>query len=318
MLDRYVSGTVERISAEAPVPVVRVAEERTALGGAANVAAGVTALGAACRLVSVTGSDAEAELIREGLGAHGIGSDDLVVERGRPTTIKTRILAKHQQMLRVDRETTSSIGAATREELAARALGALGWADAVVLEDYDKGVLEPGLAVRLLAEARTRGIPALVDPKRRHFFDYRGAFLVKPNGRELAAALGVERVPRAAEVLRGVAERLACDHLLLTLGEGGMLLLTRDDPAPLAIPSRAREVFDVTGAGDTVTATLAVLLAGGAPVPAAAALANHAAGIEVSRLGAVPVTRGELIAGCPAEETAGVGRRGPASARSRA
>ncbi len=185
----------------------------------------------------------------------------------------------------------AAVSAALRE----RALEALESADVLVLEDYDKGVLSPDLPGALLAAANSLGIPSIVDPKLRHFFDFRGAYIFKPNVRELAAALGLERAPRDDEDLLPLLDRLGCENFLLTLGEEGMLLLSRDGGRTCRIPSRAREVFDVTGAGDTVIATLAVALISRPELNAAAALANIAAGIEVSRLGAVPVTRGELL-----------------------
>jgi rfaE bifunctional protein kinase chain/domain len=295
MLDRYLSGSVDRISPEAPVPVVRVEEERAALGGAANVAAGVVALGARARLVSVVGEDRAGEDLRAALAGGGIDPADVVVDAGRPTTRKTRILARHHQMLRVDHEAVSPVEGAVAERLVGRAVAALADADVLVLEDYDKGVLSPGLTRTLLGEAAARGIPSIVDPKLRHFFDFRDAFLFKPNVRELAAALGRERAPRDEATLRPLMDRLECRHLLVTLGEEGMLLVSREREGVVRIPSRAREVFDVTGAGDTVVATLAAALVSRPDVAVAAALANVAAGLEVSRLGAVPVTRQELL-----------------------
>jgi rfaE bifunctional protein kinase chain/domain len=295
MLDRYVTGSVERISPEAPVPVLRVEAESTALGGAANVAAGVVALGARCRLVATIGNDAAGQSLQGLLESSGVGAADLVLDRERPTTQKTRIIARHQQVLRVDREMVAPPNADLSSALRERALEALQTASVLVLEDYDKGVLSPDLPAMLLDEARRRNIPSIVDPKLRHFFDFRGAYVFKPNVRELAAALGLERAPRNENDLLPLLDRLGCENLLLTLGEEGMLLLSREGGGIRRIPSRAREVFDVTGAGDTVIATLAVALVGSSELATAAALANVAAGIEVSRLGAVPVTRDELL-----------------------
>ena len=295
MLDRYVSGSVERISPEAPVPVLRVESETTALGGAANVAAGVVALGARCMLVATIGDDIAGHALQDLLRLQEVGQGGLVLDPKRPTTQKTRILARHQQVLRVDRETVAAPESDVTSALRERALEALESADVLVLEDYDKGVLSPDLPATLLAEAKRRRIPSIVDPKLRHFFDFQGAYVFKPNVRELAAALGLERAPRDDEELLPLLDRLGCENLLLTLGEEGMLLLSRDGGGTCRIPSRAREVFDVTGAGDTVIATLAVALISRPELTAAAALANAAAGIEVSRLGAVPVTREELL-----------------------
>ncbi|MCL7936718.1 MAG: PfkB family carbohydrate kinase [marine benthic group bacterium] len=295
MLDRYLEGSVDRISPEAPVPVVHVANEREALGGAANVAAGVVALGAQCRIVATVGDDRSGEAVRQLLTAHGVSVADLVPDATRPTTEKTRILARHQQILRIDRESAAPVDSEVASALEAKSLAALEAADVLVLEDYDKGVLSPELSGVLLREARRLGIPSVVDPKLRHFFDFQGAWLFKPNVRELAAALGLEQAPRAERDLRPLLDRLGCENLLLTLGEEGMVLLSHDRPGQCRIPSRAREVFDVTGAGDTVIATIATSLIGAAELPEAAALANVAAGIEVGHIGAVPVTREELL-----------------------
>ena len=174
-------------------------------------------------------------------------------------------------------------------------MDAVEWADALVIEDYDKGVVTPRLSRALLDRAAERAIPSVVDPKLRHFFDFSGATVFKPNARELAAAMGLERAPRRDEHLRPLLDRLGCQSLLLTLGEEGMVLIERERGTVL-LPPEAREVYDVTGAGDTVTAVLAVSLLAGASLSRAADLANFAAGIEVTHLGAVPVARGELLA----------------------
>ncbi|MDT8436994.1 MAG: PfkB family carbohydrate kinase [Gemmatimonadota bacterium] len=295
MLDRYVIGAVDRISPEAPVPVLHVEAERTAPGGAANVAAGVAALGATCRLVAAVGADGSGAALRAGLAEAGVAADDLVVSPRRPTTEKTRVLARRQQLVRIDREEAGPLEPVAAEAVARAALAILAEADAVVLQDYDKGLLSPSLAERILAEARRRGIPAVVDPKLRHFFAFRGAAVIKPNARELAAALGTERAPEDEARLRRVLERLDAEHLLVTLGERGMLLVSAAEPGVCRIPARAREVYDVSGAGDTVVAALAVALLSRASMREAAELANVAAGLAVSRLGAVPIGRTELL-----------------------
>lgn len=296
MLDRYVTGSVDRISPEAPVPVLRVENEHAAPGGAANVAAGVAALGASCDLVAVVGADADAEALSALLGEAPGVRPDLLEDPRRPTTVKTRVLARHQQMLRVDRESTGPLPDSVRADVRSRVLDRLGQADAVALIDYDKGVLGPDWVAEILEAADRSGVPSIVDPKLRNFFSFGGAHLFKPNGPELAAAIGAERPPRELEDLAAVRERLRCRHLLVTLGEQGMTLLAEGAAGLRRIPSRAREVYDVSGAGDTVTAVLAVLLAAGAEVDEAAVLANVAAGVEVSHLGAVPVRTEELLA----------------------
>lgn len=296
MLDRYVSGSVDRISPEAPVPVVRVTEERLALGGAANVAAGIQALGLSCRLIATTGDDGGGDALRGALAGAGIPADDLVITPGRPTTEKTRVLARHQQMLRVDRESGSRLDAHSVDTLIERAEAALESAGVLVLQDYDKGVLGERLVRCLLDSASRRGIPTVVDPKLRHFFEFQGAHVFKPNLRELAAAMGVEPAGIERTDLGPIMTRLGVDNLLLTLGEDGMLLLGDDVDGVVRVPAVAREVYDVTGAGDTVLALIAAALLGGATLAEGALLATIAAGIEVSRLGAVPVTRDELLA----------------------
>lgn len=295
MVDHYVTGRVSRISPEAPVPVVRVEEERRAPGGAANVAAGVVALGAACRLVSVVGDDAEAGELRDLLEGEGVDASGLVDEPGRPTTFKTRVLARHQQMVRIDRESAAPLPEAARRRVLEQASAGLEHVDVVALVDYDKGVLSGGVGRELVRAADRRGVPTVVDPKLRSFFDYGGAFLVKPNGGELAAARGVESTPVGEDELREVLGRLDARHLLVTLGEDGMVLVSEDGDGTVRIPAEAREVYDVSGAGDTVTAVLTVAIGGGGEVAEAAALANFAAGLEVSHLGAVAVPREEIL-----------------------
>lgn len=296
MLDRYLTGEVERISPEAPVPVLRAHSQRPAPGGAANVALGIRALGAACELVGLVGDDGAGRTLRKRLERRGLDAGGLVVEPGRPTTVKLRVMARHQQMLRIDREETAPPPGAVARPLRERAVEAVARADVVVLEDYDKGAITPELARTVLAEAGERGVPSIVDPKLRHFFEYAGADVFKPNGREVAAALGREHPPDDVEALRGLSRRVGCRHLIVTLGERGMWLLEESAPEILHIPSRAREVYDVSGAGDTVTAVLAVGVAAGAALPECASLANFAAGLEVARLGARPVSRRELLA----------------------
>lgn len=295
MLDRYVEGSVERISPEAPVPVVHVTSDRTALGGAANVAAGVVALGARCTLIAMAGQDDAGDLLQQALAEMGIPAAGLVRTAGRPTTQKTRILGGRQQMLRVDREAMEPPSDAAIADLTAAAETALAGADALVFQDYDKGTITPAVARRLIDEATRRQIPTIVDPKLRHFFDFQGATLFKPNRRELAAGLGVEDTAVDDLDLAPVRDRLGVHNLLLTLGREGMVLVGRDVEGVQRIPSVAREVYDVTGAGDTVLAVTAVALAAGAGLMDAALLATVAAGLEVSHAGAVPITASELL-----------------------
>jgi D-beta-D-heptose 7-phosphate kinase/D-beta-D-heptose 1-phosphate adenosyltransferase len=293
MLDVYLRGDAERISPEAPVPVVRVRERRDALGGAANVAQNVAALGAAADLVAAVGADAAGAHLRAALSALGAPAQSLVPV-ARPTTTKTRIVARAQQLLRFDEEEDADLAGHEAAALLAAALHAVDNAHAVVFEDYNKGVLTPDLIAAVTARANARGIPIVVDPKYRHFFAYQGATVFKPNRRELESALGATIDLEHDDGLAQAFARLGCQHLLLTLGERGMSLLSATGDT-LRIPTTAREVYDVVGAGDTVTAYLAVMLAAGATAPEAAIIANFAAGVEVGKLGAAVVTATEVF-----------------------
>jgi D-beta-D-heptose 7-phosphate kinase/D-beta-D-heptose 1-phosphate adenosyltransferase len=293
MVDVYLRGDVDRISPEAPVPVVRVRERKLALGGAANVAQNVAALGARAELVAVVGRDVPGTLLRELLA--GIGAEDrALVETARPTTTKTRVLARAQQLVRFDEEEDGDVSGEEAERLVAAVVRAVDDADALVLEDYNKGVLVPHVIERAIARARGRGIPVVVDPKYRNFFAYRGATVFKPNRRELETALGAAVSLDHPEALPETFRRLGVEHLLLTLGERGMALLSADGSTH-RVPTTAREVYDVVGAGDTVTAYLATMLAAGATVREAAVVANFAAGVEVGKLGAATVSTEEVL-----------------------
>jgi rfaE bifunctional protein kinase chain/domain len=294
MLDIYLHGDVERISPEAPVPVVRVRERKAALGGAANVAQNVTAIGARCELVCVAGEDSAGEALRAMVS--GLGSDVrsfLTVRRA--TTTKTRVTARAQQLVRFDEEEDQDLTGSDADALTQAITRAVGEADALVLEDYNKGVLGAAVIRHAIQEARARGIPIVVDPKYRHFFGYQGATIFKPNRRELEAALGATVDLEHPESLPAVLSRLGVEHLLLTLGEAGMVLISQAGEVG-RVPTTAREVYDVVGAGDTVTAYLAATLATGATTAEAAVIANFAAGVEVGKLGAATVSPSEVVA----------------------
>lgn len=294
MLDMYLIGDVERISPEAPVPVVRVSERRYTLGGAANVAANVAAIGAEVTLVAAIGDDRRGEQLRTELATAGIRDDGVIVVADRPTTSKTRVLARNQQVVRIDEEHEAVIDGAAQDDLLHRMQRSLRRADAVLLEDYNKGVLSPRVIAAALDQARRRGVPSVADPKYRHFFEYRGATVFKPNRRELEAALGAAVDIEHADTLPQVMERLDVQNLLLTLGPQGMALLDRPGQVT-RLPTQAREVYDVSGAGDTVTAWVGTALAAGAAIREAAELANYAAGIEVSKAGVAVVSRDEVL-----------------------
>ncbi|MDB4952003.1 MAG: hypothetical protein JWM27_4652 [Gemmatimonadetes bacterium] len=298
MLDVYLVGAVSRISPEAPVPVVHVSEERFALGGAANVAANVVALGAACDLIGCVGADASADRIRRELEALGVQAR-LSERPERPTTTKTRVVARHQQVVRFDHESEDDLPDDCCDELCALVRASVAASQALVLEDYNKGVLVPKVIRAAIDAAVEAGIPTVVDPKFRHFFDYRGATVFKPNAVELGNAVGSRIRPDDDAWLEEARTTVGATHLLLTLGEDGMALRS-DDGTSYRIPTVAREVYDVSGAGDTVTAFVAVALAAGAGIREAAALANVAAGIEVGKPGVAVVTPDELREMIPA------------------
>jgi len=293
MLDIYLSGDVDRVSPEAPVPVVRVRERRHALGGAANVAQNVVAIGARCDLVAAVGADQGAEVLRDMLEDMSIGVASLVTV-SRSTTQKTRIVARSQQLLRVDEEEDADISGSDMQRVLDAVRGSIADADAVVLEDYNKGVLVPAVIRAAIDAGLARNLPIVVDPKFKNFFGYRGATVFKPNRRELEAALGAAVDVDHPDAVPATLQRLGVQHILLTLGDRGMALFSSDGEVA-RVPTVAREVYDVVGAGDTVTAYLASILAAGGSVLEAAIVANIAAGIEVSKLGAVSVTAAEVV-----------------------
>jgi D-glycero-beta-D-manno-heptose-7-phosphate kinase len=293
MLDVYLRGEVERISPEAPVPVVRVTERKLALGGAANVANNIVTIGAECELVAAIGRDSAGATLREMLKSVAADTRALV-EVVRTTTTKTRVVARSQQLVRYDEEEDGDLEGDETARLLEALEVAVADADALVFEDYNKGVLVPVVIARGIELARARGIPVIVDPKYRNFFAYRGATIFKPNRRELESALGAEVDLDHPEALPATFERLGVEHLLLTLGERGMALVSADGEVG-RVPTTAREVYDVVGAGDTVTAYLATILAAGGTPAEAAIVANFAAGVEVGKLGAATVSPVEVL-----------------------
>jgi len=296
MLDEFWWGRVARISPEAPVPVVEVDRQSDHPGGAANVALNVRALGGEATLVGAVGGDTAAARLAETLDEAGIETRLCEVPH-RPTTVKTRVVAHHQQVVRADRETRAPLPPAAQRSLASALAAVLPDCDAVVVSDYDKGVVTMALMRSLRRGTAKHGIPLLVDPKVPHLRLYRGADVITPNLAEAARASGLPVSSRSE--LRSAAElllrRLSCRALLVTRGEQGMVLF-RPGKRQLEIPASAREVYDVTGAGDTVIATLSLALAAGASEVAAARLANRAAAIVVGKLGTASVTPDDLLA----------------------
>jgi len=294
ILDRYLIGETERLSPEAPVPVVTVRDERVALGGAANVAANVMALGARCSLIGAVGDDPNGRALRQELATHQLDDRYLISVPDRPTTSKTRVIARGQQVVRLDQEDEGPLADERLGHLIRFLEEALADADALLLEDYNKGCLAEPVITAAIRGARRRGIPTIVDPKYRQFFTYAGATVFKPNRRELESALGAAVDLEHRDALPAALARLQVDNLLLTLGPAGMMLVTKDGTTT-HIPSIAREVFDVSGAGDTVTAWVGTALAAGATVREAATLGNFAAGVEVAKSGVSTVSPAEVL-----------------------
>lgn len=296
MLDEFVWGDVTRISPEAPVPVVDVRRESTHLGGAANVLANLVALGARGTVVGVVGNDDAGTRLRNGLRELGArAGDNLVVDETRPSTIKTRIIAHSQLVVRADRESRTPVDAKLADKIVTTLKDALREADAFLVSDYDKGVVTPQILGEILPLAYER-VPVLIDPKLRNFNFYRPATLVTPNHHEALRMSNSEDYSddgshHAATIIR---EKLGCDAVLITRGDRGMMLLGADGQ-PVYVKTAAREVYDVTGAGDTVIAALAAALAAGTSMIEAAILANHAAGIVVGKVGTATATAEELI-----------------------
>jgi rfaE bifunctional protein kinase chain/domain len=294
MLDAYLRGPVTRISPEAPVPVVNVVEEWRSLGGAANVAMNVVALGAGCDVIGCVGRDRSGDELLEELGRVGIASEGVWRDDDRPTTVKTRLLTRHQQVARFDIEAEHDVDESCAAALVARIEALVPLADVIVLEDYDKGVLVRSVIGAAMDAGRRYGRPVIVDPKAKHFFDYAGATVFKPNLSELSAALRAPVLPGDAEWMERTRRHLDCSHLLLTLGEDGMALITEAGEY-VRVPATARAVYDVSGAGDTVTAVVAGALGAGASIAEAAVLANIAAGLEVGKAGVATVSPDELM-----------------------
>ena len=297
MLDRFIWGSVRRISPEAPVPVVEVERESQHLGGAANVVSNIVALGARAVPFGVIGADANADLLEAEFRRDGVDTSSIVRDAARPTTTKTRIVAHNQQVVRADRELRDPIGPEVEDAIERAFAAHLDEADGVVVSDYDKGLLAGGLLARLLARAGVRGIPVCLDPKVRRFSAYRPVTVITPNHHEAEAATGL-RASTDAELeacARAIREMLDGPSVLITRGEAGMSLLDASGVAT-HVPTTAREVYDVTGAGDTVIGTLALALAAGASMVEAAVIANYAAGIVVGKVGTATTTAAELKA----------------------
>ena len=295
MLDEYMWGTVSRISPEAPVPVVAVRSESVKVGGAGNVATNVAALGGRASLIGLVGNDAAAERLGHELELAGVKSEGLIVDASRPTTIKSRVVAGSQHVVRFDRESDAPVSRAIRGRVVAAMRERLPEADVLLISDYAKGLVGPGLVREVLALAARHHCMVAVDPKVQHLPLFKGVTVVAPNHHEAAAAARIP-VRREADLLRVgrvLLQRLKARAVLVTRGEQGMSLFQAGKPV-VHIPTVAREVYDVTGAGDTVMGALSLALAAGADMHEAAVIANYAAGVVVGKRGTATVTRGEL------------------------
>jgi len=294
MLDKYVWDEVERISPEAPVPVLRTNRHSEQPGGAANVAMNLAGLGARVTVMGFGGGDDD-QFALEGL-LHDAGVQcSIVACPGSPTTSKLRVLAGHQQLLRMDCEATLGCSFAATEELVGRVMAALPEAAVVVLSDYAKGVLSERVCGTIIARARAAHIPVVVDPKGLDFTRYRGATAICPNAKELAAVTGesASDLTRLLGAGQNMTATLGLEYMLVTLGEKGIAILRPD--SRVHVPAAARQVYDVSGAGDTVVAVIAAALASAVEIESAARLANIAAGIVIGKVGTVPIQHGELL-----------------------
>ena len=297
MLDHYIRGHVSRISPEAPVPVVRVGEESSLPGGAGNVTVNLAALGGAVSVLGVVGPDDTGRQLAALLTARGVDASGLIEDHARVTAQKCRVIAERQQVVRYDRETSGPLSAATEAAILDRLPRAIETADAVILSDYGKGVLGPRVLKAAIAWAKRFKRPITVDPKPEHFKLYRGITCMTPNVHEAFAGMRRGEKPGQEEIDRlgrDIVRALKAQSVLITRGPDGMSLFKADGSA-LHIPTQAREVFDVTGAGDTVIATLTLALAAGAKLPDAAAVSNYAAGVVVGKLGTATCSPAELM-----------------------
>ena len=295
MLDRYLDGSVDRISPEAPVPVLHVRRSFERPGGAANVAVNIAAMGGVPLLLGAVGADDAGRVLRSALADEGVDFAELVATRSAPTTVKTRLLAGHNQIARFDEEAFLD-DAGVETELLRRTAALIDGVQVVVISDYAKGVCSEAVSRGVINAARGRGIPVIVDPKGQDFAKYAQATVITPNRAEATTVVGfpIRGPDDALKAARAIRERFSIESVVVTLGEQGMVVVSPTDSA--VIPTQARQVFDVTGAGDSAVATLAVALGRGTALREACFLANAAAGLQVSRVGTSRITWSEVLA----------------------
>jgi D-glycero-beta-D-manno-heptose-7-phosphate kinase len=297
MLDSYIWGTVERISPEAPVPIIHVAKKDFRLGGAANVALNIRALGAKPILCALIGNDDEGKKLTQQLDEKSISKEGIVTSMHRPTTVKTRIIASHQHVVRVDEESDKVVNEQEEKWLGERIEKLLPQCQVVIFEDYDKGVLNASLIEKTVALAKKKGIPTVVDPKKRNFLSYQGVTLFKPNLKELREGLKIEvaagnqqQVEKAVDLLKS---KLNTDGVMLTLSEHGVYIDFEDQK--IKIQAHAREIADVSGAGDTVVSIAALCVALKQSPALIASLSNLGGGLVCQHVGVVPIDKAELL-----------------------
>lgn len=298
MVDAYAWGHSDRMSPEAPVPVVQIKNTENRPGGAANVALNLVALGVEVALVSLVGTDAHGKQLSLQLANEGVNATGLIASEARPTTIKTRIMSGNRQLLRIDEESTADANQWENEKLLAAFQNAIEGANAVIFQDYDKGVLHGANIQHLMELCKLRGIPTAVDPKKKNFFTYREAHLFKPNLKELGDALGQslqkENLPSIKAAVSELQVRLQPKNVLLTLSEAGVWYESKTESGQ--IPAHLRSIADVSGAGDTVIAVAGCALAAGLHIASIAALSNLAGGLVCEHLGVVPIKSDKLLA----------------------
>ncbi|MBS1526001.1 MAG: D-glycero-beta-D-manno-heptose-7-phosphate kinase [Bacteroidetes bacterium] len=296
MIDHYVWGDATRLSPEAPVPIVNVKNESTTLGGAANVAQNLVALGAKVTLGGVIGDDAFGTRLMEIMAEEGLATDAIIKDPHRPTTVKTRIVAGSHQLVRVDREVTEPIFNDLEDELTDKLDHYINEADIILFSDYGKGLFSPALTQRLISLAKLKEKKVIIDPKGLDYAKYRDASIIKPNRKELAEAAKTDKIKTIEDLQKAakiILKQTDAEYLVVTLSEEGMVIL--DELTYKLLPVKATAVFDVTGAGDTVLATMAYFIAAGLGIEDACELANHAAAIVIRRVGSATTTIDEII-----------------------
>ncbi len=297
MVDKFIWGKVSRISPEAPVPVVEISNETETLGGAGNVASNITSLGASSYLVTVIGDDNDGKNMKDMLKRKNINTDFVVVDKNRPTTIKTRIIASHQQVVRVDKEIKGSFSGGTEVNILKNIEKVMEKVNGVIISDYAKGVVSEKILKKIIALAKEKNIPVTVDPKIENFKKYKHITCMTPNTKEAIEGMNAKNISTDEDIAmlgNKILKTLKSESVLITRGEKGMTIIEKNNKIT-HIPTRAKEVYDVTGAGDTVIATMTLALSAKVDLVTSSEIANFAAGIVVGKVGTATVTQKELI-----------------------